>query len=196
MRRDPFNCHVGIPCRLCIHLAFTYFVGPSSVVWIELGPLSHTWLRARDHFTSSTLIGGQGAVGPSSLHTTLEGPTEYVNARWMHAKVYMDSYMASNGSCSMVTWTISKPTSRRYAEHKTGKPWYTEISSIDLSCFIMCEDFLWIETHWNSIWFRARSHSTSHYTWGIVSTLHDLGSHNFMVMALGSCVKWPLNQRP
>ena len=23
-------------------------------------------------------------------------------------KVYMDSYMASNGSCFMVTWTISK----------------------------------------------------------------------------------------
>ena len=23
-------------------------------------------------------------------------------------KVYMDSYMASNGSCSMVTWTILK----------------------------------------------------------------------------------------
>ena len=40
-------------------------------------------LRARDHYTSSTLIGGKGGAGPSSLHTTLEGPTEYVNARWM-----------------------------------------------------------------------------------------------------------------
>ena len=26
------------PCRLYIHLAFTYSVGPSSVVWSELGP--------------------------------------------------------------------------------------------------------------------------------------------------------------
>ena len=26
------------PCRLYIHLAFTYLVGPSSVVWSELGP--------------------------------------------------------------------------------------------------------------------------------------------------------------
>jgi hypothetical protein len=25
-------------CRLYIHLAFTYFVGPSSIVWSELGP--------------------------------------------------------------------------------------------------------------------------------------------------------------
>ena len=40
-------------------------------------------LGARDHFTSSTLIGGKGGAGPSSLHTTLEGPTECVNARWM-----------------------------------------------------------------------------------------------------------------
>jgi hypothetical protein len=46
---------------------------------------------------------------------------------------------------------------------------------------------------------------TSHYTRGYVAALHGfggvfkqpldnflLGSHNFMVMALGSCVKWPL----
>ena len=40
--------------------------------------------RAHDHDThSSTLLGGQGGAGPSSLHTTLEGSTEYVKARWM-----------------------------------------------------------------------------------------------------------------
>jgi hypothetical protein len=32
--------------------------------------------RARDRYTSSTLVGGEGGAGPSSLHTTLEGPTE------------------------------------------------------------------------------------------------------------------------
>ena len=32
---------------------------------------SHTRLRTRDHYTSSTLIGGKGGAGPSSLHTTL-----------------------------------------------------------------------------------------------------------------------------
>jgi hypothetical protein len=37
---------------------------------------SHTRLRARDHYTSSTLIGGKGGAGPSSLHSALEGPTE------------------------------------------------------------------------------------------------------------------------
>ena len=40
---------------------------------------SHTILRAHDQYTSSTLIGGKGGAGPSLLHTTLEGPTEYVN---------------------------------------------------------------------------------------------------------------------
>jgi hypothetical protein len=43
----------------------------------------HTRLRDDGHYTSSTLIGGNGRAGPSSLHTTLEGPTEYVNARWI-----------------------------------------------------------------------------------------------------------------
>jgi hypothetical protein len=42
---------------------------------------SHTRLRARDCYTSSTLIGGKGSAGPSLLHTTLEGSMEYVNAR-------------------------------------------------------------------------------------------------------------------
>ena len=33
---------------------------------------SHTRLRARDHATSSTLIGGKGGARPSSLYTTME----------------------------------------------------------------------------------------------------------------------------
>ena len=44
---------------------------------------SHTRLRARDHYTSSTLTGGNGGARASLLHTTLEGPMEYVKARWM-----------------------------------------------------------------------------------------------------------------
>ena len=44
---------------------------------------SHMRLRARDCFTSSTLIDEKGGAGPSSLHATLEGPSEYVSARWM-----------------------------------------------------------------------------------------------------------------
>ena len=52
-------------------------------IYLSLRATSHTRLRACDHYTSSTLIGGKGGAGPSSLHTTREGPTKYVNARWM-----------------------------------------------------------------------------------------------------------------
>ena len=50
---------------------------------LELSATSHTTLRAHDHYTLSILIGGKGGAGPSSLHITLERPTEHVNARWM-----------------------------------------------------------------------------------------------------------------
>ena len=35
------------------------------------------------------------------------------------------------------------------------------------------QDPAWIEIYWNGIWLRARSHMTSHYTWGFMITLHD-----------------------
>jgi hypothetical protein len=57
------------------------------------------------------------------------------------------------------------------------------LTIIGLFYFIMCEDPEWIEIHWNSIWLRAQSHMTSHYTWGPVTTLHDFGG------VLG----WPLD---
>ena len=50
---------------------------------LTLRATSHTRLRARDHYTSSTHIGGKGESAPSLLHTPLEEPTEYVNGRWM-----------------------------------------------------------------------------------------------------------------
>jgi hypothetical protein len=33
----------------------------------------------------------------------------------------------------------------------------------------------WLKIHWNNIRLRVRSHMTSHYTWGSVTTLHDFG---------------------
>ena len=65
---------------------------------------SHTRPSARDHYTSSTLIGGKGRAGPSSLHTTLKGPTEYVNARWMWSQhAPMDHVSWSLGLFSKTT---------------------------------------------------------------------------------------------
>ena len=63
----------------CVHK----FEGSCKKHYESIRATSHTRLRARDHYTSSTPIGGKGgAGGPSLRHTTLEGLTEYVNARW------------------------------------------------------------------------------------------------------------------
>jgi len=58
-------------------------VKPTHKNKVSISATSHMRLRAHDHYTSSTSIGGKGGAGPSLLHTTLEGPMEYVNARWM-----------------------------------------------------------------------------------------------------------------
>ena len=78
------------PWRLFIHDNSLETLGLHLLVWSELGrscsfqPMrdlkmqhatSHTRLRAHDHCTSNTLVGGKGKANPSSLHTTLEGPT-------------------------------------------------------------------------------------------------------------------------
>ena len=42
--------------------------------------------------TSNTLIGGKGRASPSSRHTTLEGPTEYVTARWMLKSTWIPTW--------------------------------------------------------------------------------------------------------
>ena len=110
----------------------------------------------------------------------------------MDCKVYMDSYTALYGSSFMVIWTIFK-------NHllEVGC-WFSLFHHVWRSA--------WIEIHWNSIWLRAWSHMTSHFTWrwvrdhttwiwrcvGITFGHFLLGSHNFMVTALGSYVKWPL----
>ena len=99
-------------------------------------------LRACDQCTSSTLIGGKGRDGPSSLlHTTLERPTEYVDARWIG---YMDSYMVSNGSYFMVTWTILK--THLLEVGLTLNRWESVVlrtlTTVGLFYFIMREDSL------------------------------------------------------
>ena len=77
---SPFN--VGSFNSVSEILVLLALKAPSHHI-MTLRATSHTSLRARDHYISSTLIGGKGGVGPSSLHTTLEGPMEFVNARWM-----------------------------------------------------------------------------------------------------------------
>ena len=56
-------------------------------------------------------------------------------------KVYVDSYMASNGPCFMITWTIYK---NRFLGVGLTQDWETmalrTFTTIDLFYFIMCEE--------------------------------------------------------
>ena len=133
---------------------------------------SHTRLRAHDHYSSSTLIGGKGGAGPSSLHTMLEG-------RRMQdgCTIYMDSYMASNGSCFMVTWTIFNNHLLDVGlTHVRETMALRTLKTIHFILFHHVWGPAQIEIHWNSIWLRAWLHMASHYTWGsFVTTLRDFG---------------------
>jgi hypothetical protein len=104
-------------------------------LWVRA--TSHTRPRARDHYTSSTLISGNVGASPSSLHTTLEGLTEYVNSK-MDVIVYVDSYMASNESFFMVTWIIFKNHLSEVGKHKTGRPWHSKHSQPLIDSILSC----------------------------------------------------------
>ena len=64
---------------------------------------SHMRLRARDHYTSSTLIGGKGGAGVQVRFTLC---LREQLSMWMQDGCNMDPYMASNELCFMVSWTI------------------------------------------------------------------------------------------
>jgi hypothetical protein len=101
--------------------------------------------------------------------------------------------MASNGCCFEVTWTIFKnpPLGGRLdtklGEHGTLKShnhwfirfyhaWGPRVNATSLKEHWIGwgPDMIW-EVSWDGLW------------------THLLGPHNFMVMALGSCVQWPLD---
>ena len=101
---------------------------------------------------------------------------------WMQdgRKVYTDSCMASNGPRFIVTWTLFKRDRPNTKPGDRGTPnahnrWFI------LFCHVWGP--VWIKIKWNSIWLRAQSHMTSHYTWGSVTTKHNFGGG----------LRWPLD---
>ena len=113
---------------------------------------------------------------PVQVRFTL--PLRDQRSMWMQdgCKVHMDSYVALNGSCFMVTWTFSKHHFLEVGLTQNRETMALRtLTTVDSFYFIIYENPTWIEIHWNSIWLRAQSHMISHYTWGSVTTLHDLG---------------------
>jgi len=193
----------------CVGTVFGHLFWALTISWSWLlarvwsGPHTREW--PCDHCTSSILIGGKRWASPSSLHTTLEGPPEWVQDG---CKVDMDSYMTSKGSCIMVTWIIFLKKTPLGGRPHTNLGDHGTPNAHNRRFILVYHPWgsTWIKkNHWNSIWLKARWHMTSHYTWKSMTTLHDYGgvlgwpldtffwgSHNVMITALNSCVKWPL----
>ena len=92
----------------------------------------------------------------------------------MDVKVYMDSYMASNESCFMVTWIILRNHLLDVGlTHNTRRPCTPNAHNRWFIWFYHVWGPALIEIHWHSICLRTQSHKASHYTWGSVTTLHD-----------------------
>jgi len=97
---------------------------------------------------------------------------------WMQdgCKVYMDSYMASNGSIFMITWIIFQNHPLRVGLTQNRETTaLRKFTTTDMLYYIICEEPICLETHWNSIRLRVWSHMASHYSWEPVRTLHDSG---------------------
>ena len=105
---------------------------------------------------------------------------KWSNPQKIHAKawqeVYTDSYMASNGSCFMVTWTdFENQLLKVGLTQNRGTMALRKLTTISLFLFYHVWGSAWIDIHWNGIWLRNLSHMTSHYTWGSVTTPNDFG---------------------
>ena len=90
---------------------------------------SHTRLRARDHdYASSTLIGGKGAGGKSSLHCALEGPTD--PTKLSECKMDVKFTWHQMGHVSWSLGCFSKTTRR---------PWHSKILQLLTYYISSCE---------------------------------------------------------
>ena len=132
-------------------------------------------LRARDRYTSMHSHWWKKAE-PVQVRFTLmlEGPTEYVNAWWM--------WILCGVLCG-IDWIMfhgyvdcfEKPLLGGRFNAKPGDHDTRNAESHWFVLFYHVWGSTWIEVRWNSIWLRARSHMTSHYTRGFVTSLHDFG---------------------
>ena len=119
---------------------------------------------------------GKAEPGPSSIHTTLEGPTEYICKCKIGCKVCVVSCVASIGSCVHGCLDFfQKPLLGGRSITKLGDHGTSNVHNCWFILFCHVWGPAWIEIHRNSVWLRVRSHMASHCTWGYVTTLHDCG---------------------
>ena len=152
-----------------------------------------TWNTINDNMTLNAIFSDTSHAseteGPWQLHfraLSIMEKTEPLQIRftlrlrdqwseWIQdeCKVYMDSSMASNGSCFMVTWIIFKNHLLEVGltqNRKTIPLW--NLTTVDLLYFIMCEDPAWIEIieitfGWGlgHIWVHTTLRAHDHVVW-------------------------------
>ena len=81
-----------------------------SGILLDIRATSHMTLRARDYYTFKHSHWWKTWSRSKSVASHYAQGTNGVCECKMDVEVYMDSYMATNGSCFMVTWTILKKT--------------------------------------------------------------------------------------
>jgi hypothetical protein len=143
-------------------------------------------LRAHDHYTSSTLVEKAEPVQVCfMLHLRDQ------RNMWMQdgCKVSMDSYMAADGSCFMVTWIIFKNQLLEVGLIQNHETMALRMHNRWCILFYHVWEPPCIEIHWHNIWLRAQSHTTSHYTWGSMTTLHEFGG---VLVCLWTLFFWAL----
>jgi hypothetical protein len=119
-------------------------------------------------------------VDPIQVCFTLCSRDQRIKCVQDGCKVFMDSYMASNWPCFMVTWPLPKNHLLEVARSNT-KPgdhiWHSKISQpLIRHMYHMRGPRVHRDICWDSTWLGAWSHMTSHYsTWGPVTTPHDFG---------------------
>ena len=101
---------------------------------------SHMRRRARNHYTSSTLIGGKGGASPSSFHTTLRDQ----HSMWMQdgREVYM---IPTWHPMDRVSWSLRLYIFKsHFLEVVLTQNWeimtLQMLTTVYLFYFMMCED--------------------------------------------------------
>ena len=107
-----------------------------------------------------SLVEIKGGAGTSLLHTTLEGPTEYVNGK-MDAKF---TWIPTWHHMDHVAWHLDYFQKSPFGDRPKTKPGDHGILNAHNHWFILFYHvwgLAWIAIHWDSIWLRDRSHMAS-----------------------------------
>ena len=100
------------PCKLYIHPAFTYSVGPSSVVWSELGPAPpfHQWecLKSNDHGLSVSCVKWPFFhVRNNVTYPILRCMLGYTNCQQLYHQCHLMTLGSSGVLTNILAWVCS-----------------------------------------------------------------------------------------